>query len=439
MTPHSKKTLATVVLLLGMISTLGAMPALAATLSGTVTNATTQKPAAGDDVILLRLAQGMEEAARTKTDKTGHYSFTFDDAGPHLIRVIHENVTYHQMAPPGIPTADVNVYDAAAKVDGIAATVQVVRMQVSNGQLQVNELYGVKNTSQPPKTMMADQTFRVALPEDAQIDSAQVQSGTNGMPVTASPVPDDKQKGQYYFVFPLRPGETRFQINYHRAYSGAASFTPKAMYPLEHFVVILPKAMQFQPADGGRFQATDLEAGANTAVSNAVNAGETLAFKVAGSGEFPAEGQGADDSAGGAGGAEGNRAADSRPGGGLGVPIDAPDPLNKYRWYILAALAIAMTGGAVYVMKRGPVPVAASSNGRGSALPVSTQPTRAGTAAVARAASGDFKQAHLMDALKEELFQLEVERQQQQISEEEYGRAKAALDLTIGRALKRKS
>ena len=45
----------------------------------------------------------------------------------------------------------------------------------------------------------------------------------------------------------------------------------------------------------------------------------------------------------------------------------------------------------------------------------------------------------LLDALKEELFQLEMERTQGQISEEEYAKAKAALDQTLARAIKRKT
>ena len=42
--------------------------AAAETLTGTVTNKTTNKPAAGDEVVLIKLANGMEEAARTKAD-----------------------------------------------------------------------------------------------------------------------------------------------------------------------------------------------------------------------------------------------------------------------------------------------------------------------------------------------------------------------------------
>jgi hypothetical protein len=43
----------------------------------------------------------------------------------------------------------------------------------------------------------------------------------------------------------------------------------------------------------------------------------------------------------------------------------------------------------------------------------------------------------LLEALKEELFQLEVEHKQGSISQPEYERARAALDQTLERAIKR--
>ena len=54
----------------------GSLIAQAASLTGTVTNKTINKPSVGDDVVLLNLTQGMTEAGRTKTDAKG--SFTFD-------------------------------------------------------------------------------------------------------------------------------------------------------------------------------------------------------------------------------------------------------------------------------------------------------------------------------------------------------------------------
>ena len=55
--------------------------------------------------------------------------------------------------------------------------------------------------------------------------------------------------------------------------------------------------------------------------------------------------------------------------------------------------------------------------------------------AVAQPRNGD----RLLDALKEELFQLEMERHQGKISADEYEKAKTALDTTLARAAKRAS
>jgi hypothetical protein len=49
------------------------------------------------------------------------------------------------------------------------------------------------------------------------------------------------------------------------------------------------------------------------------------------------------------------------------------------------------------------------------------------------------KTAMLLEGLKDELFQLEVEKQQGQISDAEYETAKAALHQTLKRALARKA
>src|SRR5690242_13319711 len=93
----------------------------AANLTGTVTNGTTNKPSSGDEVILIKLAAGMEEAAHTKTDAQGKFSLPLPDNGMHLIRVVHQGVTYHQPAPPGTSSVDVKVYDTSPKVQGVRA------------------------------------------------------------------------------------------------------------------------------------------------------------------------------------------------------------------------------------------------------------------------------------------------------------------------------
>src|SRR6202041_661263 len=108
-----------------------------------------------DDVVLLALSQGMEEAGRTKSDSKGNFSFKLDNAqGPHLIRVIHQEVTYHRMAPPGTTSVEVEVYDVGKKIDGISVVADIMRVQVEQGQLEVMRAFAVENTSKPPRTQM---------------------------------------------------------------------------------------------------------------------------------------------------------------------------------------------------------------------------------------------------------------------------------------------
>src|SRR5438270_9766884 len=113
--------------------------AYSATITGTVTNGTTGKPAAGDDVVVLRLAGGMEEAGRTKTDAKGRFSITVPDTpGPQLVRVTHAKVNYHQALPPGQTSAEVTVYDAVNT--GIELQVTAYEfLQAGNNNIQVQD------------------------------------------------------------------------------------------------------------------------------------------------------------------------------------------------------------------------------------------------------------------------------------------------------------
>src|SRR5207302_1906120 len=188
-----------------------AVCAYASSLTGTVKNGTTNKPVSGDDVVLLKLAQGMEEAGRTKTDSKGNFTLTLDDAGsPHLVRVIHQGVTYHRMAPPGSTSVEVEVFDVAKHLDGISVTADVMRFQAQGNELQGIRLFAVNNNSAPPRTQMNDQNFEFYLPEGATIDTGMAKTA-GGQPINADPVPQ-KEKNRYAMMFPLRPGETQFQV-----------------------------------------------------------------------------------------------------------------------------------------------------------------------------------------------------------------------------------
>jgi len=419
-------------LFLVLLWTLLLASASAQTLTGQVTNGTTKKPAAGDDVVLLSLGQGMEESGRTQTDAKGNFSLKLDDASsPHLVRVIHQGVTYHRMAPPGTTSVEVQVYDVAKKVEGIRVTADVMRFQAQGSELQGIRLFAVNNASDPPRTQMSDQSFEFYLPEGAQIDQSMAMTA-GGQPINSAPVPQ-KQKNRYAFVFPLRPGETQFQVSYHMSYSGEASFDPKSLYGAQHFVVVLPKTIKFSPGPGENFQSMDdpRQSDAVVQVASNTTAGQPLVFKISGTGTMSDEPEEAKRSGNPVGGAQTSgplAGRDSRPGGGLGPPIDAPDPLEKYRWYILGGFGIVLAAGAIYIASRSKtatVPDYGPTDAELADFPLTPKPKAADRSAL------------LLEALKEEIFQLEVEHKQGRISQQEYEKAKAALDQTLERAVKR--
>ena len=406
--------------------------------NGTVTNGTTGKPAANVEVTLLTLSNGMSESGSTKTDSEGRYSMPMEPGGgPHLVRATYQGANYFKMIPPGTSQGDIQIFDGAKKLDGIAGTVDVMKLQSDGSALQVIELWAVRNESNPPRSLTADNSFEIVLPDGAQIDDASAQ-GPNGQPIASMPTVL-KEKNHYGFNFALKPGETRFQIAYHLPYKGEANLAPKLLLPYDHFVVMVPSSMKLDFKNASQFEPMADQPGASVQVAKATKPGQDVSFKVSGAGAITdtqqARAQGGSD-----GGAtdqpDANRAG---PGGGLGRPIDSPDALATYRWPLLIGLLVVLFGVAYLTLSRTAGRVATTTEGVSVLVPPDQPRTEAVTTQAIPASPTPQPANALLDAMKDELFQLEIERQQGQISSEEYETQKAALDQTLKRALARSS
>src|SRR5271167_3103152 len=353
---------------LAFLAFLAPFTVLAASITGTVTNKTVDKPAAGDRVVLIQLQGGMRESNSTTTDARGNFKLDLPDDGPHLIRVDHQKAGYFHIAPPGTQTADIDVYDVAEKVEGVSTEANVMRVEADQQGLHVIENYFVKNDSSPPRTQLSTHSYEIYLPEGAQVEASAAMA-PGGMPVSSSPVPLG-DKGHYAFVFPIRPGETRFQLSYRLPYSGSFKFSERLALPAENVAIIMPKAMKFTPSASVPFQPINDDPNAQTYLAKNVPAAQPVEFTVSGTGAMPREAQGGDASpAQGAPSGATDQAAtpeagsaaaasDTRPGGGLGNPIDTPDPLTKYRWWILGGLSLVLAAAAAFFL-RSPTPAAA--------------------------------------------------------------------------------
>lgn len=397
-------------------SLLASAGAFAGQITGTVTNATTNKPSSGDEVVLLSLANGMDEVAKTKTDSQGHYTLNVPDAGSqHLVRVARQSVNYFKSAPPGTSTADITVYDAATQVEGLGTNARVFHLQASGGSLDVHELYILNNQSQPPRSKIGNQTFAVTLPDGAEMGEASL-TGPSGMPLTVAAVPSGV-KNRYAYDFPIRPGETRFEVTYKVPYSGTHEFSFKPEAPLSELGVLLPKSMKFNGISGGFAQDVD-EAGLAVFFAKNVPANREVKFSVSGEGLIPGDVP------------SGN---DTQPNGNNNNPTEKPDGAmaakNGAIWYIGGAIVGVMIGLALVLWRK---TVRRKSGAR--------SPKKSGDSKRVQAQSQAAKppQGDMLDVLKDELFQLETDRVNGKISQEEYEKSKAGLDTLFRRQMKRK-
>jgi hypothetical protein len=404
--------------------------ALAATpITGVVTNKTSNKPSAGDTVTLIRLAQGMTDSTVTKTDSRGRFTLEVPDDGLHLVRVTHDKATYFRPAPPGTQSVDIDVYDAAPKVEGVTTSVEEIHVEATSTELHIVEILQVVNKSTPLRTQYGPEGYDFYLPAGAMIQRTAALTD-NGMPVQTPAVPVG-DPDHYKLLFPIRPGETQFGIFYNLPYTGTYTFSPKLATPVTTFAILVPHGIKFKTSASSPFVLEPASApGAETWSANNVSPSQPLAFTVSGTGELPRDapkGQETGSSAQSGAPASGAPVAatdNTMPGKGLDNPLDPNgnrDPWGQYKGWILAGLAIVLAIGGGILLRKPTGPATASPAASAAATPPATQ------------------ESQLLHTLKEELFALETDRLQNRISDADYDTHKAALETLLRRALNRTS
>jgi hypothetical protein len=388
------------------------LAAAADSLKGVVQNLTTRKPSAGDEVILKKIGNGMEDVGKTKTNARGEFSFNVPQLQqPYVLWVQHQGVTYSGRAIPGGQPMVVRVFEASPDVKEINVIEHAMLFHTGDAPntLTAEEIFSVNNTSNPPRTLLKPHTLEFSLPEGATISESSVRT-SSGVDIKSPAVPQG-EKNKYAFTFPVRPGETQFHLVYTLPYSGNVKIDPKLDKPVETLIVAAPESIKFSPAESSLFQSRNNPQfkGVNFFVAKNVTPQQQVAFEIAGTGAMPQQAQEA--------GAEAPGGAEGRPGGGLGTPNTMPSPMQSAQWLFLGVLTLFLGAGAVFVY-------------------TSNQQAPNATTAPAKPQSGG---GLVMEAMREEIFQLESDRIQGKISPQEYETAKAALDKTLQRAVQRQS
>src|SRR5229473_925455 len=393
----------------------------AGTVHGTVMNGTTGKAAAGIELVLIQLQGGMQEVAHSTSGGQGE--FTFDHPGlgaqPMLVRAVYHSVNFNHAVPPGTSTAQVDIYEASKDAKTINVPSHVVIFQPNGATLIVGEEYQIENKSQPPVAYFrSDGSFDFALPERSQLQQVAA-AGPAGMPVVQLPI--DKKNNRYSIAFAFRPGENSVRYSYELPYPGnAATVKIPTIYPGGRLLVVAPPSVQISGdglAPGGQ------EQGMNLYGRQDVPAGTVVAVNVSGTAPSPDVNRGAEQS---------QQGRDAQQGGaeGPGVSIQqVPGRLDVLKWPLIGGFVCLFALGALLLTRQRVVAVvggpAAQPLGARAANAANSGPVSAGMAQV------DAAVGTSLDALKDQIFRLELRHQAGTISEQEYAQERARAEKVL--------
>jgi hypothetical protein len=226
-------------------------PAFAA-VDGTIVNGTTGKPEAGTLVMLIQPTQaGMQTLGTTKTDAQGKFSFDNNAAqGPRLIQAIYQGVQYNKMIPPGMPSngVEIPVFASTNKAGTAKETQHFIVLQPGDKELNVSE--GLLYVGDPSLTYYdpVNGSVRFYVPPEAKGPIAVTVNPAGGMPIQR-PALKTKDPNIYKIDYPVRPGETRFDLNYTVPTTNPMIFTDKEIHPEAASNLVVPNGVTAKSDD----------------------------------------------------------------------------------------------------------------------------------------------------------------------------------------------
>lgn len=308
-----------------------------AAVDGIITNRTTATPQANATVTLYKLTEAGPEALESvKSGADGKFTISVTPTpGPHYIQAVHDGVTYTKMMPPGSPTTGVpiDVYTAQAKPGDAKVTQHMLLFEPADGKLAVTENIIYQNSGNVTFNDSATGTLKIFLPAATQGKARIMGTAPQGMPVEKAPMAT-KTANIFGVDFPIKPGETRFQISYELPMPDPPIYTAKIMHAEGTTRLVTPRGVTLK---GDGISELGREPATQAAIYNLT--GQDLKVEIAGTGSL----RSAESSGGGGGGEE------------EGPSIQEIMPRVYDRVYLVLALAAGiLIFGFVLVFRNSP-------------------------------------------------------------------------------------
>jgi hypothetical protein len=219
-----------------------------AAVTGTVVNRTTGQPQAGATVGLYNFGQnGLDLVEQAKSDAQGRFTINREIQGPHMIRSALDAVTYNLMLPPGSPATNLTleVYNSSGQPGAAKVGKHMILFEPGGGQMVINETYLCNNDGKTTWNDPGRGTVRFYLPAGAGGKVAVNATGPGGLPIGV-PVDKTSTPDVHAVDFPVKPGETRFDITYTVPYTEGAAYSGKIVTKDDNTYLIAANGVTLQ-------------------------------------------------------------------------------------------------------------------------------------------------------------------------------------------------
>jgi hypothetical protein len=344
-----------------------------AAVDGVVTNASSGKPQANATVTLFQpTQQGPQFIESVKTDAQGKFQITKEvpagGAGPLLLQAVYGGVQYNKMLPPGTPTTGVEipVFDTSKKPGDAKVDQHMILLEPApGGTLQISESYVFQNNGKTTWNDPDNGTLRFSLPAAAQGKVEVNAVAPGGLPVRKAPDPG-AQPNTFKLDFPIKPGESRVDLNWSMPFNTPGVFEEKILTPGGLTRLVAPVGVTFK---GGELE--DLGQEPRTKANIYGVKGSEIKINVQGTGSLN---QGADASSGGdaaAGGGGEGEGGNGQPALTMNLPklyglalgsADLPTSVMAVKWILLTVLGMLAAGFVILYRKGNPLHTATLPN-----------------------------------------------------------------------------
>jgi hypothetical protein len=201
---------------------------LFAAIDGTVINGTTGKPQPSVTVTLVHPgAGGMQTLGSAQSDAEGKFAIDKEVPGPPaLLQATYQGVTYNSVLPPGAPSTGVqlSVYDSTNRMPADVEQQHLLILEPDSNQLKVSETILIENKAKETFNDPAKGSLQLFIPPGTNTEVSVTAPG--GMPIRRAPQ-KTSQADVFKIDYPLKPGETQFELSYN--WPDAKKFSGKAV------------------------------------------------------------------------------------------------------------------------------------------------------------------------------------------------------------------